>query len=116
MNPKIPHNFGRHGEVILRPVKEIPQGAKLIEKAEKIVIGHSETGHHHVLTLERGTGLVEMYEHEGRTYLRFGANADLIHQKEAEKHETQTFLPGMYERIIRHSYSYSEKIMKRVMD
>lgn len=116
MNNLTPHNFGRHGEVILKPVQEIPQDAQLVEENKSVIVGHSESGHHHVLTIPRGTGKIKMYEKDGKTYLEFPELANLEHQKTIEKHETQVFTPGKYERVIRHSYSYGEKIMRRVVD
>lgn len=112
----IPHEFGRHGEVILKKVSSLPEGARLVESGESVIVGHSESGHHHNLTVPRGTGLVELYEHEGKTYLKFPVNAELVHQKEVEKHETQVFTAGVYERTIRHSFSYADRQMRRIQD
>lgn len=111
----VPHNFGRHGEVILKPIKEIPIGAKLIESKNSVIVGHSESGHHHVLTAERGAA-IGFYEIDGKVYLDLPAKATLEHQKTIERHETQVFTPGKYERVIRHSYSYGGRVMKRVQD
>jgi len=116
INPLELHSFGRHGEVILKPVSEIPKEAKLVEKGNNLIIGHSESGHHHTATLERGTGVIEMYELDGKTYLRFPSQTKIEHQKVKEKHDTQIFKEGLYQRIIRHSYSYSVKAMRRVQD
>lgn len=112
-----PHDFGRHGEVILKKVSSIPKGAKLVEKSLSIVVGHSESGHHHVLTIEKEQGMaIMMYEFEGKVYLDLPRQGSLAHQKTVEKHETQIFKPGKYVREIRQSYSYSEKVMRRVLD
>ena len=116
MDLKQEHSFGRHGEVVLKKVDSLPEGAKLVEEGESIIVGHSETGHHHVLTIPRGTGIVKMYEVDGKTYLDIPRKADLVHQKEVEKHATQVFSPGIYIREIRQSFNYAEGIMKRVQD
>jgi hypothetical protein len=115
-NLKETHTFGRHGEIILKQVNKIPKGAKLVESGESIIVGHSESGHNHLLTLERGTGIIKMYEIDGKTYLDIPRKADLVHQKSVEQHETQTFAPGKYVREIRHSYSYALGVMRRVQD
>lgn len=113
----IPHDFGRHGEVILKRVAGVPEGARLVESGASIIVGHSESGHHHALTIEREAGVeIKMYELDGRTYLDLPVKGNLVHQKEIEKHDTQVFLPGTYERTIRHAYSYAEKIMTRILD
>jgi len=115
MNNNKEHEFGRHGEVILKKVKSIPKGAKLIEEGQKIIVGHSESGHHHVLEAEHGV-TIKMYEIDGKTYLDLPSKVDLVHQKSAESHGTQTFAPGIYIREIRQSYSYGERIMRRTID
>ena len=116
MNLKTEHTFGRHGEVILKQVDVLPEGAKLVESGEKVIVGHSESGHHHSLTIPRGTGIIKMYEIDGKTYLDLPHKADLVHEKSTEQHKTQTFTPGIYIREIRQSYSYAEKIMRRIDD
>lgn len=116
MNLKTEHTFGRHGEVILKKTDKIPTGAKLVEEGVSVIVGHSESGHHHRLTLERGAGVVKMYEIDGKTYLDLPRKAELVHEKSSKNHKTQTFAPGIYIREIRQSYSYGEKIMKRVID
>lgn len=110
-----PHDFARHGEVILKKVSEIPAGAKLVEERNSVIVGHSESGHHHVLEAENGV-MIKMYEIDGKTYLDLPSKGNLIHQKSVESHGTQVIERGIYIREIRQSYSYAEKIMKRVID
>ncbi len=106
----------RHGEIILKSAK-IPKEAKLKETGKSLVVGHSETGHNHVLELERTqTADIKIFEYEGKTYLDVPLQAKLVHQKEIEKHETQVIAPGTYEFHPRQSYSYAEKIMRRTLD
>jgi hypothetical protein len=38
----------RHGEVVLKSSK-LPKQAKLIETSNSVIVGHSESGHHHNL-------------------------------------------------------------------
>lgn len=115
LNLETPHNFGRHGEILLRSVDAIPKGAKLIEENKSIVVGHSESGHHHVLTAEKGVA-IKMYEIDGKTYLDLPSKGTLTHQKASESHQTQVFSPGIYIREIRQSYSYGQKIMRNTID
>lgn len=114
--------YHRHGEVLLKPAI-LPQEAQLIQSGNDLIIGHSESGHHHVLTLEKNVlektanAVIKIFEFEGKTYLDIPLEAQLKHQKVGtETHGTQTIQPGIYERIIKRSYSYAEKIMKRVID
>lgn len=103
----------RHGEVILIE-KTLPKNAKLIEQTRSYIVGHSESGHHHVLT---ATSPFKVYELNGQTYLELTSEAKLTHKKSGqETHGTQVIQPTVYERIIKKSYSYGEKIMRRVQD
>ncbi len=104
----------RHGEVLIKEVKSLPKNAKLVESGKKLIVGHSESGHHHVLT---ASAEIKMFEFEGKTYLDIPLEAKLTHQKQGtETHGVQILNPGLYERIIKKSYSYAEKIYKRVQD
>jgi hypothetical protein len=38
----------RHGEILLLPVDSIP-GFRRVEQVTSCIVGHSESGHHHVL-------------------------------------------------------------------
>lgn len=106
-------NLHRHGEVILVQ-RTLPKNAKQLEQTKSFIVGHSESGHHHILT---ATSPFKVYELEGKTYLELSTKAKLKHQKAGqETHGTQIITPGIYERIIKKSYSYGEKIMRRVQD
>lgn len=106
-------NIIRHGEVVLIE-RNLPKGAKALETKKSIIVGHSESSHHHVLTATRP---ITVYEFEGKTYLDVPIEAKLNHQKTGtETHGTQVIAPGIYERIIKRSYSYGQKIMRRVQD
>lgn len=106
-------NLYRHGEVLLKPSK-LPKGVKQITETKSYIAGHSESGHHHVLT---ATNPFRVFEYEGKTYLDIPLEAKLTHQKSGtETHGIQKIEPGIYERIIKRSYSYAEKVMRRVQD
>src|ERR1700694_5604216 len=67
----------RHGEVLLVPVDSIPDGA--IDKVRSCVVGHSESGHHHVLESD---DIFERIVAANRDlYVRLDARAPLRHQK-----------------------------------
>lgn len=106
----------RHGEISLLPIDSLPKGAKQTEVLSEFVLGHSESGHNHVLTASK-TGLFKIFEFEGKTYLDIPLEAKLSHQKIGEEtHGTVAVKPGIYERVIKKSYSYALKLMRRVQD
>ena len=45
----------RHGEVILKPIAELPKEARLELETNIHIVAHSETGHHHVLKTKEKT-------------------------------------------------------------
>lgn len=109
----------RHGEVLLKPIKGLPQEAKLIEEKNDVIVAHSETGHHHhVRTLDRTKGAnVRVYEVDGKHYLDIGEKSELYHQKTgADTHAPHVLEPAIYEVIIKKSFNYFSKKMERVID
>ena len=106
----------RHGECSLLPLDSLPKGAKLVESVKSFIVGHSESGHNHILTAPKEAEL-NIFEFEGKTYLEVPLESKLTHQKTGtETHGTQVVAPGVYERKIKESYSYATKVLRRVQD
>ena len=81
------------GDVIFRRVKELPTNAAATKRAGRLVVAHSETGHHHaiddlgVVRYEVGDPLV--------CYLQItDAFADVVHHRSFDTHETLRLLGG----------------------
>lgn len=107
----------RHGENLFVKVDKIPDGAKLLEEGNNLVVAHSETGHHHLLTLPKiADAVIKIFEFEGQTYLDVPLAAKLSHQKTVEAHPTKTMQKGFYKKLVHRAYSYAEKVSKRVID
>ena len=104
----------RHGEVILKPISELPKEAKLEQTTNKFIVAHSETGHHHVL---ESTDNYKVYSWNGETYLELGTIGTLFHEKSgADVHAPHKIVPALYHVIIKKSYDYFQKAMIRVRD
>lgn len=111
--------LARHGENNFIPASKVPKGAVLVEKGARVTVGHSESGHDHVMTLDKTAAKeaeIKIFEFEGRTYLDVPFQAKLEHQKTIEYHPTITFAPGIYEKKDHMSFSYAEKMMRRTLD
>jgi hypothetical protein len=107
-------NIHRHGELILKQVRSIPRDATVVESAKSIIVAHSESGHHHVLS---AASPIQMFGLGDLSFLNIPEDSRLFHQKQGdETHGTQIIAKGFYERIIKKSYSYAEKVMKNVVD
>jgi hypothetical protein len=74
----------------------IPNGATKIEpKNGHIIIGHSETGHHHVMDGECST-LYRLPDSILDCLLVVDKPDELRHLREFDTHESLTFKPGVY--------------------
>lgn len=105
----------RHGEVILKPITELPKNAVLIKTEKSYVVAHSETGHHHVLVLP--TKALRIYSLDNELYLDVGKTAQLTHKKTGKDvHTPHTIVPGKYKVVIKQSYDYFKKALTRVRD
>ena len=96
---KVLQTLGAQGEIRAYRIDEIPAGARPLARDHgQFVIGHSETGHHHVLEAER----VEVFEAdtapEGMRvlYALLETPGELRHLREFDTHAPQAFAPGAY--------------------
>ena len=98
-----------HGENFLSPA-DMPKGK--VTKLKKYVVGHSETGHHHVLECDVDMDIVEAAE----TIIRVNRQAKLKHLKTFDIHETLTIEPGVYRITHKTEYNPFLKVIQRVFD
>lgn len=101
-----------HGEVILKPVGKLPEGE--LKKVKSYIVGHSETGHHHVL--ESPTDYSVIKDKFNKVWLMLETEAELVHQKTTDVHKAQTIAPGIYEVGAKTEYNPFEKVISRVRD
>lgn len=106
-------NIHRHGEVILKQIDSIPQEAKLVKTGKSHIVGHSETGHHHVLEAKN----LRVYEVDNEMYLDVQETGTLVHKKTGlDIHQPQTIAPGKYKVIIKQAFDYFAKKLAQVRD
>jgi hypothetical protein len=89
--------LGAQGEIRCFRVDRLPDQDKLVPVEDR-VIGHSETGHHHVLEAER-VKVWESTDHpEGMRvlYALLESPGDLIHHRDEHTHQSHHFEPGIY--------------------
>ncbi len=105
----------RHGEVILKPISELPKGVSLEKESKSYIVAHSETGHHHVLTTDLSK--FKVYTLKGDTYLEVPELSNLIHQKTGnDVHAPHKIAPGFYKVNIKKHFDYFKKSLERVRD
>lgn len=104
----------QHGEVWLQPVDGLPKDRKTT-KAKSYIIGHSETGHHHVL--ESNTEFEVLSGDEKHDlYLRLFEPAQVTHQKTFDVHETKIVVPGDYAIYQKTEYDPFADVVRAVYD
>lgn len=101
----------QHGENVLVPIDKLPEGETYEHKT--IIVGHSETGHHHVLTSKQAMRVVEI---DDRMYIEVMFDALLTHKKAQDKHDTLTVKPGIWEVKHKTEYNPITKVLDRVFD
>lgn len=105
----------RHGEVILKPISEIPTEAKLEKSQNKLIVAHSETGHHHIL--QTYVSKIKVYSWNGETYLEVPEIAKLWHQKTGDEvHTEHSVVPSAYKVVIKKQFDYFKGVLERVRD
>ena len=91
----------RNGDVFLRRIEGLPQGAERRAMPRPEVLAYGEvTGHSHQIT----GAVVERYDHDGRAYVLLDQAGVLTH----EEHGTADLEAGAYELIIERDYDPSE--------
>jgi hypothetical protein len=105
---KLIDKMGAQGDVLFRRVDKVPPGFKEQETKGRLVVAHSETGHHHDLD---PTG-VKLYAGDDpmRCYLQLVSveSCDVVHQRPWDTHETMRLGGGagsVYEVIRQREYT-----------
>lgn len=86
----------RHGEILLLPVIDAPTGAT--ELVTSCIVGHSESGHHHVL--ESDEAFAQIVAVNGDMFVDLPSDTPLRHRKTHQQHRELTVPAGAW-KIIR---------------
>lgn len=101
----------RHGELLLKPITELPFDAQEVFKGKEHICAHSETGHHHV-----AVGDIRVLQSGADFFLEAVKDSRIEHRKSFEKHETKTIFKGLYQIVLKKGYDYFLKRMEQVRD
>lgn len=99
----------RHGEVMLVPIKGKVEGDDQIS----CIVGHSETGYHHVL--ESKTPF-KVSQTDKEFIIQLFEPAKLVHKKQLDKHKTLKVPAGTYKVVQKTEYDPWAKTIRRVFD
>lgn len=108
------------GDVLFRQVVAVPADAvPAPSEHSEIIVTHSETGHHHVMVLDRDNGepSVEMFSDKNNpllAWIKVNRPTVLEHRRPHDTHEPIMFGPGVYE--VRRQREHSPEGWRRVAD
>lgn len=102
-----------HGENALVPIDKMPKGK--VEHYTKYIIGHSETGHHHVLESVKGKEFDILVDGED-IYISTKFESSVVHKKTSEIHKTVKVKPGIYKVNRKQEYDPFLKVRRAVFD
>jgi len=104
----------RHGEVLLVPVDECSKAVDT-KHVKSSVVGHSETGHHHVLESSQ-TFDVMTTKDKKELYVRLFKPGKMVHQKTVNRHNDLNVMQGLYQVIQKQEYDPFLNVMRQVWD
>lgn len=100
------------GELTVRRIGKLPAGCTPMKpESGRYIVGHSETGHHHVIDADGAAVSVLDKPPEGMKilYAILENPSSLVHLREHDTHEPIALEPGVYEiRIAREFDHYAE--------
>jgi hypothetical protein len=104
----------RHGENFIRKIDKLPKGKKL--SVNSFIIGHSETGHHHVLESKDQFTVIEPKNLDDNIFFELLGSGKVVHKKTVNRHNDLGLAPGVYEVTHKKEYSPFTKLMEKVWD
>jgi hypothetical protein len=118
---KIFDKVAAQGEIMIRRVsgRRDLSGSPLAPESGKLIIGHSETGHHHVLEHARGVTVTVLDRApEGMKILHaiLAEPNKLIHKRGHDTHDTIALDLGEYEFRIAREYDPYAELARQAMD
>ena len=106
------------GDVLIRRVDSLPVDVKELAASNgEVIVTHSETGHHHVMVLDReAEPNVRMFQGSDDllAWLKIDRPTALEHRRDFDTHEPIMFPPGVYE--VRRQGEYTPEGWRRVAD
>ena len=116
-------NCAAQGDVLFKRVSALPEGLTEQSPNERneLVVTHSETGHDHVMVLDRPADeatepAVQMFDGDNplMSWLKVNRPTALDHKRTNHTHESIEFQPGIYE--VRRQQEQTPEGWRRVAD
>jgi hypothetical protein len=122
---KMFNTYAAQGEINIRRIGDVPADGKFSQgftqmKPEngKFIVGHSETGHHHVVSARDADVAVLDRAPEGMRILQMIVTnpSSVDHLRPHDTHESIAVQPGMYEIRIGREFDPYQEIARRQAD
>lgn len=117
---KVFSNVCAQGDVLIRKADKMPEGlTEVAPDNGRIVVTHSETGHSHVMLLDRNkstTPAVQMYATDNPliAWIKVNRPTALEHLRQHDTHEPIMFGVGVYE--VRRQREHTPEGWRQVQD
>lgn len=107
-------NTAAQGDILIQRIDKLPDGVVPVAPENgKVIVTHSETGHHHVMTMER-TKAYRRPDSIMDIFLAVEQDDVLEHMRPNDTHESILFKPNFYR--IRRQREYVPEGFRRVED
>lgn len=106
----------RHGEVFLQPVDAAPTKDVEVKEHKTFIVGHSETGHHHVLESKTKFTVTTDVVEQAFMYITLEQPGTLVHKKTVNRHNDLIVPAGTYKVINKTEYNPFTQAMEKVWD
>jgi hypothetical protein len=118
MDMKTFQNRAAQGEIQIRRIAAVPVDVSaLAPENGKLIIGHSETGHHHVLERPAKVSVAKTAPDGMRIlYAILDEPNTLIHERGHDTHQPLALEPGIYEFRIGREFDPYAEIARRQAD
>jgi len=108
------NNLCAQGDILIQRIKALPKGfVPVAPENGKVIVTHSETGHHHVMLAER-TKAFKLPDSIMDIFLVVEEDDTLEHLRQHDTHESIKFEPGVYH--VRRQREYTPEGFRRVED
>jgi len=107
--------FAAQGDVFFERVESMPKALVRVHAVDgKLIVAHSETGHHHVIEADRAV-MYRLPEEIYECFLVVGDQGAVIkHERPFDTHESIRFEPGVYK--VRRQREHTPEGLRRVAD
>ena len=108
------NNAIQHGEVWLSeiPESDLPEDG-IVTKHNSFIIGHSESGHNHVLESKTKFDVIRS---ANEVFIRLKSRAKVVHQKTHDKHRDTPVKKKSYRVRIKREFNPIAEVWRKVQD